>query len=174
MVTGMIFCVLMGQGRVQALRTRRAAETSADAPCRNIHFPVYEKIANHENIPVGNRIVVGRRMVGRHGHGASDLSFPVQQPGSIRQMAFQSDDSAGYAVADRDAAPASRGQPGLGQQPAAGPAGSQGRGEAGGRKPKEEEKKEEEKPAKEGPFKLFHGPWLDCEHLDIRGYVEAG
>ena len=39
---------------------------------------------------------------------------------------------------------------------------------------KEEEKKEEEKPAEEGPVKIFHGPWLDCEHLDIRGYFEAG
>jgi hypothetical protein len=37
-----------------------------------------------------------------------------------------------------------------------------------------EEAKEEEKPAEEGPYKLFHGPWLDCQHLDIRGFIDAG
>ena len=47
-------------------------------------------------------------------------------------------------------------------------------------KPKEEEKKEgeekkeEDKPAEEGPKKLFHGPWLDCQHLDLRGFMDAG
>jgi hypothetical protein len=114
------------------------------------------------------------------------MSSPVQQPSSIQQMAFQSDDSAGYAVADQTpAAPGVATTPAVptppavttpaspSNQPPAPPA-AKTEEKPAAEKPKEEEKKEEEKPAEEGPYKLFHGPWLDCEHLDIRGYFEAG
>ncbi len=108
------------------------------------------------------------------------MSSPVQQPSSIQQMAFQADDSAGYAVADPAAAPngAAATPASPSNQPPAPPAavkpGEKPAAEAPKEEKKEEEKKEEEKPAEEGPVKLFHGPWLDCEHLDIRGYFEAG
>jgi hypothetical protein len=98
------------------------------------------------------------------------MSYPVQQPSSIQQMAFQADDSAGYAAADPlPAAPSASPS----NQPPAPPA-AKAEEKPAAEKPKEEEKKEEEKPAEEGPYKLFHGPWLDCEHLDIRGYAEVG
>lgn len=112
------------------------------------------------------------------------MSAPVQQPGSIQQMAFQADASPGYAYAVADpgplpaapaAAPAAPASPS--NQPPAPPA-VKAEEKPAAEKPKEEkkeeEKKEEEKPAEEGPVKIFHGPWLDCEHLDIRGYFEAG
>ncbi len=104
-------------------------------------------------------------------------------------MAFQADDSAGYAVVDPSstaaappsalpaapsaAAPASpsnlppaasSGTAEAASSGTAGAASSSGTAEA----PKPDE------PAPEGPVKIFHGPWLDCEHLDIRGYLEGG
>ena len=104
---------------------------------------------------------------------AQTMSSPVQQPSSVQQMAYQADESAGYAVADpaRPAAPPASPS----NQPPAPPtvkAGEKPAVEA----PKEEKKEEEKKtkPAEEGPVKLFHGPWLDCHHLDIRGYAEVG
>ncbi len=98
------------------------------------------------------------------------MSSPVQQPNSIQQMGFQSDDSAGYAVADPTPAPAGAAvtPPSPSNQPPAPPA------VKAGETPAAEAPKEEEKPAEEGPYKLFHGPWLDCHHLDIRGYAEVG
>ncbi len=107
------------------------------------------------------------------------MSSPVQQPNSIQQMAFQTDDSSGYAVADPAPAPAAA--PALptspSNQPPAPPtakAEEKPTAEKPKEEKKEEEKKEDEKPAEEGPYKIFHGPWLDCEHLDIRGYFDAG
>ena len=101
------------------------------------------------------------------------MSSPVQQPGSIQSMAFQTDDSPGYAVADPASSGAAATAASPSNQPPAPPAAKAGEKPAA-EAPKEEEKKEDEKPAEEGPYKLFHGPWLDCEHLDIRGYLEAG
>ena len=110
------------------------------------------------------------------------ISSPVQQPGSVQQMAFQADDSAGYAVADPAVAPAPAAAGAAAtpvspsNQPPAPPA-AKAVEKPAAEKPKEEEKKEEEKPPEETPYNLFHqfmGPWLDCEHLDIRGYIEAG
>jgi hypothetical protein len=97
------------------------------------------------------------------------MSSPVQQPSSIQQMVFQSDD-AGYALADPTAAPgaAAVNPVSPSSQPPAPPAAK------AEEKPAAEQPKEEEKKEDEGPVKLFHGPWLDCEHLDIRGYLEAG
>jgi len=111
------------------------------------------------------------------------MSSPVQQPGSIQQMGFQSDDFAGYAVVDPAPAPAgaaaapaspSNQPPAPPPAPPAAKAEEKPAAEKPKEEKKEEEKKEEEKPAEEGPVKIFHGPWLDCEHLDIRGYFDAG
>ena len=107
------------------------------------------------------------------------VANPVQQPLSIQPLAYQADASAGYAVADQATppAPAAAVPASPSNQPPAPPAATAEQKPAA-EKPKEEkkeeEKKEEEKPAEDGPYKLIHGPWLDCEHLDIRGYVEAG
>ena len=70
MVTEMSFTRPRTKAVPSASSARRKAYT--DALCRNIHFPFYEKIANYENTTVGNRIVARRRIVRRHGHGASD------------------------------------------------------------------------------------------------------
>ena len=93
-------------------------------------------------------------------------------------MAFQADESAGYAVADPVAPPtgAAATPASPSNQPPAPPAASSSEKpvrQALRNSRKEEEKKPDE-PAAEGPVKIFHGPWLDCEHLDIRGYFEAG
>lgn len=112
------------------------------------------------------------------------MSSPVQQPSSIQQMGFQSDDNVGYAVADPGAAgaaatPASpSNQPPTPPTPPATKAGEKPAAEAPKEEKKDEEKKEDEKPAEEGPYNFFHntglGPCLDKEHLEIRGYIEAG
>jgi hypothetical protein len=107
------------------------------------------------------------------------MSYPVQQPNSVQQMGFQSEEAAGYAVADPAPAPSGAAvaptspsnQP---PTPPALPPAAKPAEKAAAEAPKEEEKKEEEKPAEEGPYKLFHGPWLDCEHLDIRGFFDLG
>jgi hypothetical protein len=59
-------------------RTKQVQNTSSagckaltDSLCRNIHFPIYGKIANYENTTMGNHIVACRRMARRHGHGAN-------------------------------------------------------------------------------------------------------
>jgi hypothetical protein len=111
------------------------------------------------------------------------MSSPVQQPGLIRQMGFQSDEY-GYAVADPSPAPA-----GAAATPASpsnmppAPPAAKAEDKKEAEKPKEEEKKEEEKkdedkPAEEGPYKIFHqgclGEWEDCHHLDIRGFIDVG
>jgi hypothetical protein len=99
------------------------------------------------------------------------MSSPVQQPSSIQQMGFQSDDSAGYAVADPTPAPAEAAvtPPSPSNQPPALPA------VKAGEKPALEAFRQEcETPTEEGPYKLFHGPWLDCQQLDIRGYFDVG
>jgi len=105
------------------------------------------------------------------------MSSPVLQPSSIQQMAFQSDDSAGYAVADPAPAAAAVPVSPSNQPPAPTAAKADAKPAAEAPKDdvkKDEEKKEDDKPAEEGPVKLFHGPWLDCHHLDIRGNLEAG
>ena len=118
-----------------------------------------------------------RRVVCRLGHGASRHVLS----GTTAWL----DSTDGIPVGrflrlcrSRSASRGAGGRSGLAQQPTTGPAGGQGRREAGRGETKRREegrrKKEEEKPAEEGPVKLFHGPWLDCEHLDIRGYIEAG
>ena len=102
------------------------------------------------------------------------MPSPVQQPSSIQQMAFQSDDSTDYALVDAGPTsatvlPASPSN----QLTALSMA-------TADEKPAEEKPAAEapaqacEAPADEGPYKLFHGPWLECEHLDIRGYFDVG
>ena len=101
------------------------------------------------------------------------LTSGVQQPGSIRQMAFQSDDF-GYAITDSGtAAPASPSN-----APPAPPAASGGTATTP-EAPKEEEKKADDTPPPETPYRLFHnigdfGQWEDCQHLEIRGFIDAG
>ncbi len=106
---------------------------------------------------------------------AQTMSSRVLQPSSIQQMAFQSDDAAGYAVADSAPAGAASALASPSNQPSV-------------------VAKVEEKPvaeafrqpcetscetqcgnrAEEGPYKLFHGPRLECNHLDIRGFFDVG
>ena len=147
---------------------------NTDALCRNIHFPSLERITNDENTTVGNRIVARRRIFCRYGHGASDHlvsgararldSTDVIPVGRFHRLRLGRS-GCGRERRPRPARPATSRRPRRRPRPREKPAAE---------KPKEEEKKEEEKPAKEGPYKLFHGPWLECEHLDIRGYLEAG
>ena len=115
---------------------------------------------------------------------AQSTSTPVRQPVSIQEI----NNPAGYAVADvapSVAAPTgvptspSNEPPAPPAPPAAKPAGKPAaeapKEEAKkDEEKKDEEKKDEEKPAEEGPVKIFHGPWFDCMHLDVRGYLEAG
>ncbi len=129
------------------------------------------------------------------------MSSPVQQPNSIQQMAFQAEDSNGYAI--EGSIPAPPVGPSLPASPSnlprPGVPGASPRSDLPPVPPslqplvpprlqppappmvKAEETPvaqspcpEGETPAEEGPYKLFHGCWLDCHHLDIRGYVEAG
>jgi hypothetical protein len=108
------------------------------------------------------------------------MSYPVQQPSSIQQMGYQQDDTAGYAVADPAPAGAAITPASPSNQPPAPPATkAKADDKPAAEAPKDEgkkdeEKKEDDKPAEEGPVKLFHGPWLDCEHLDIRGFADVG
>jgi hypothetical protein len=104
------------------------------------------------------------------------LTSGVQQPGSIRQMAFQSDDY-GYAVTDSGlAAPASPSN-----APPAPPAATGGTAA----KPEAEAPKEaapaaaDETPPPETPYRIFHnicdfGQWEDCHHLELRGFIDVG
>ncbi len=108
----------------------------------------------------------------------SAMSTMVQQPGSIRQMAYQSDDF-GSAAADTTPAPAGAAAPASpSNMPPAPPAAKADEKKPEAEKPKEEEKKEEAKaeepPAEEGPVTLFHGPWLDDHHLSLRGFFDVG
>ena len=96
------------------------------------------------------------------------LSSPIQQPDSMQQSASPADDSTGYTVADpapvaAAAAPVSPSNP-----PLALPAINADIA------PVAASPTEECPVAEEGPCKLFHSDWLDRQHLDIRGYVEAG
>ena len=97
----------------------------------------------------------------------------VQQPSSIRQMAFQSDSFPRYVDHEymMPADPAAGGSPAGPSSPSnlflAPPAKAE-------TKPAAEAPQAEETPAGEGPCKLFHGPWLDCKHLDLRGYFDVG
>ena len=106
------------------------------------------------------------------------MSSPVQQPTSIQQMGYQSDESAGYAVADPAPAAAAPAASPSNQPPA--PPAAKADEKPAAEKPKEEEKKkdeekkEDEKPPEETAYKIFHGPWLDCEHLDLRGFADVG
>ncbi len=101
-------------------------------------------------------------------------SYSVQQPSSIRQMQFQQDD---YSVADTQSGttvspsntPPAPSAPAISAKADDKPA-----AEAPKEEPKAEEAKADDKPAEEGPYRLFHGPWLDCHHLDIRGHVDGG
>ena len=82
------------------------------------------------------------------------MSYPVQQPNSILQMGFQSDESAGYAVADPAAAPApaAAAPASPSNQPPAPPAAKADEKKPEAEKPKEEEKKADDTPpAEEGP-----------------------
>ena len=103
------------------------------------------------------------------------LTSGVQQPGSIRQMAFQSDDY-GYAITDSGtAAPASPSN-----APPAPPAATGGtEAKPAAEAPKEEEKKPDDTPPPETPYRIFHniddfGQWEDCHHLEIRGFADVG
>jgi hypothetical protein len=103
------------------------------------------------------------------------LTSGVQQPGSIRQMAFQSDDY-GYAFTDSSsAAPASPSN-----APPAPPATTGGTAEKpAAEAPKEEEKKPDETPPPETPYRIFHnigdfGQWEDDHHLELRGFIDVG
>ena len=109
------------------------------------------------------------------GTAMAQVTMPssVQQPNSIQQMAYRSDEAAGYALVDPAPAPLASPSNAPPAPPAAKP-GEKPVAEAPKEEKKEEEKKEEDKPAEEGPVKLFHGPWLDCEHLDIRGFFDVG
>lgn len=88
-------------------------------------------------------------------------------------MAFQPDDG-GFALAAGTAAlPASPSN-----QPPGPPAANAGETKPEAEKPKEEKKEEEKKdetpPAEEGPVTIFGGPWLDCQHLSLRGFFDVG
>ena len=109
------------------------------------------------------------------------LTSGVQQPGSIRQMAFQSDDYGYPTVADPvSAAPASPSN--APPAPPAPPAATGGTAA----KPAAEAPKEAapadapaaDAPA-EQPYRIFHnlgnlGEWEDCHHLELRGFIDAG
>ena len=101
---------------------------------------------------------------------AEETEISRGQAGPARTIAVPVDDSAGYALGEAKAGPSAAPQWPPDAPPPPPPA----------EKPKDEEKKEgeekkeEEKPAEEGPKKLFHGPWLDDQHLDLRGFVDAG
>jgi hypothetical protein len=112
------------------------------------------------------------------------MSSPVQQPGSIRQMAYQSDDY-GYAVADPAPAPAAAAvtpapAPAavIPVSPSNTPPAVKPEEKPAAEQPKEEEKKDDAPAEEEGPYKVFHngdfGAWEDCHHLDIRGFLDAG
>jgi hypothetical protein len=97
-------------------------------------------------------------------------SSGVQQPGSIRQMAFQSDEfnfasteaSGGTAAATASPSNAPPAPPTKGTEtkPAA---------EAPTESPQPQAA-----PAEEGPVRLFQGPWLDERRLSLRGFLDAG
>jgi hypothetical protein len=111
------------------------------------------------------------------------LTSGVQQPGSIKQMAFQSDDYGYPTVTDpTSAAPASPSN-----APPAPPAPPVTTGGTVA-KPAAEAPKEaapvatapctEEAPA-EQPYRIFHnignlGEWEDCHHLELRGFLDVG
>jgi hypothetical protein len=101
----------------------------------------------------------------------------VQQPGSIRQMVYQSVDY-GYAGIDSTPASGAAALPASpSNMPPPPPAVRTPDTKPAAEAPKEvakEEPKEEEKPAEEGPVTLFHGPWLDEQHLSIRGVADVG
>ena len=99
--------------------------------------------------------------------GRAMAQTSIQQPASIQQTAFQSDDY-GYAVADPGPASTSpSNQPPLAPEKKVGP--SEAAKAAEPAAPAEEEKAPEEK-----PFQLFQNPWLDCHRITVGGWVDAG
>jgi len=90
-------------------------------------------------------------------------------------MAFQSDDSVGYAVADSAPAGAAvalaspSNQPSVAAKVEVKPA-----AEAFRQSCDTQCESQCGKPAEEGQYKLFHGPRMDCNHLDIRGFFDVG
>jgi hypothetical protein len=90
---------------------------------------------------------------------AQQSTTTLRQPPSIEQPTFASDGYLTYA-AQPDAG-AATGAPGAKSAPAAvqAPAKEEPTGEAC---------------EEEGQWKLFHGPWLECHKIDVRGWIDAG
>jgi hypothetical protein len=101
--------------------------------------------------------------------GTALAQTSIQQPASVQPTAYQSDEF-GYAVADQGGPATSPSN-----LPPAPPEKKPGPSAALTTTGSAEEAKADEPAAdEEKPFKLFQSQWLDCHHIDIRGYVDVG